>query len=344
MFGILHFTSLSALAMPESPKRQNVILITLDGVRYHEIFGGVQRSREIGEPKHTPILPKVERVFREHGFVFGDRNRRGGSTMKISNRISLSQPGYRSILTGDFEEQCRGNGCGVIDRETIIDRLMDEGFESRDVATFASWDVIDRCLESKTPRAVKSIAFESVQGLTGVESSPFLEIEERARADRPHWGGSRRDTYTFEMGLKYLKTYRPRFLYLSFVDTDEYAHEDNYPGYVGALRDFDQRFVQLMDTLRSLGEYGQETSIVITTDHGRGRWFIWKNHSREWIDSTRVWALVLPSPGLRERSELRRSDRRRFAHVDIRPTLETLLGLEPRAAGPGKGRSLVELN
>lgn len=334
----------SASATDVRDDRQNLIFITLDGVRYHEIFNGVQKSRQAGEPRKTPILPNVDRVFREQGFVFGDRNRSGGSTMKISNRISLSQPGYRSILTGEFEQQCRSNDCGMIERETVIDRLMDEGLAPQEVATFASWNVIDLCLESRNSRSVKSVAFDSIQGLPAIESAHFEKIVEQARADRPSWGGSRRDQYTFEMGLKYLKQYRPRFLYLSFVDTDEYAHEGDYPGYVRALREFDERFVILMRTLESLGEYGKETSIVITTDHGRGRWFLWKNHSKEWIDSTRVWALVLPSIGLRERSQVERVAKKRYSHVDIRPTLETLLGLSPREARRDRGESLVRIS
>ncbi|MBL7717102.1 MAG: hypothetical protein JNL01_16685 [Bdellovibrionales bacterium] len=343
----------AALAAPTAPSG-NVILITLDGVRYREIFKGVQMSKKAGEKKGSSLIPDIEKIIQANGFSFGNKWKdswgKTRSPMVISNKIALSQPGYTSILSGVFEEKCRENGCPNTPHETVIDRLiLKEKTDPKKVATFASWDLIDRVLEKGAQTAVRSIEFGPVRGLTPQESAPFDAIQAQALVDRPtRWGGSRWDKYTFEMGHLYLKTFQPKFLYMMFVEPDEYAHKKDYPGYLATLRDFNSRFVQLVDTLKSMGSYGANTSIVVTTDHGRGRGLLFPKHSREWLDSRYIWALVLPSENFRKQAGIRATEDDRFFHVDIRPTLEKLMGLEPSKISTGgrrkSGRSLVTVD
>lgn len=329
---------------PASTPPQNVLFITIDGVRYHEIFRGVRFPNRASEERGTPVVPQFLKYAEEQGYTFGNKWQDHGRKMKISNTSAISQPGYRALHTGEFESACRNNQCALIDRATFIDRLVDEAkFGSSEVATFASWNVIGKVIESKPGRTVRSIAFEPIQGLSPEQSAPYSEIQARADADRPtKWNGSRYDQYTFEMGLRYLEEFKPRMLYLSFVDSDEHGHNKDYTSYVRSLREWDDRFVKLIEKLRSLGEYGENTSIVVTTDHGRGRGLLFSEHSKEWLDSKNIWAVVIPSETLRRSHEIRRADRPQYRQIDIRPTLEKLLGLPPLDDGKPRGRPLVE--
>lgn len=336
-------SSTAALAAQSAPTG-NVILITLDGVRYREIFKGVRMEKKAGVKKGTSLIPDVEKIVSEHGFAFGNKWKKSWAKtrtpMVISNKIALSQPGYTSILSGVFEEKCRENGCPNTPHETVIDRLiLKEGVPAKKVATFASWDLIDRVLEKGQQTAIRSIEFGPVLGLNAQESAPFDAIQTQAMADRPtRWGGSRFDKYTYEMGMLYLKTYQPKFMYMMFVEPDEYAHKEDYPGYLQSIRDFNTRFALLVDTLKSMGSYGADTSIVVTTDHGRGRGFLFPKHSREWLDARYVWSIVLPSESIRKKAGLRVAKDDRYYHVDIRPTLELLMGLEPSKISTGGQR------
>ncbi len=314
----LGFSSTASFATPAAP---SVIFITLDGVRTQEFFS------------HTEYLPRFKAYAQKNGFIFGERQGAHPRPMKISDSVALSLPGYRAILSGQFESTCLSNDCKQIDHETIFDRLAFEFSDRHSVAAFTSWNRMSRALESIPRHFVSSVGLGSIQGLSAEEQKPYLAIQERAFADEPtHWLECRYDRYTFEMGLKFLKEYQPRFLYLSFIDTDEWAHQKDYLAYVRALKDWDERFSELIKSLDEMGEYSQNTSIVVTTDHGRGLRKHWSNHNLLMPNAFKVWAVVIPSKEFTRIHHPVVLPREVYSHLQIRPTLELLLGLKPELA------------
>jgi hypothetical protein len=97
---------------------------------------------------------------------------------------------------------------------------------------------------------------------------------------------------------------------LSLLDADEYGHAGNYPEYLSALRTYDQWIREIADYLDSSGEYGKNTLLVVTTDHGRGKGGKkgerWREHGFKFPESRHIWiylrglgiqAGALPLPG-----------------------------------------------
>src|SRR5690606_29818756 len=105
----------------QTPRARNLILITLDGVRTQEIFGGLDldilRStlREGEAPESTRVYrdfwaptPEERREklmpffwgewMARHGSILG--NRAKGSRFGVTNPHRFSYPGYAEILTG----------------------------------------------------------------------------------------------------------------------------------------------------------------------------------------------------------------------------------------------------
>lgn len=325
---------MSTLAAESKP---NVILITLDGVRFQEINDGIRFPRKAGEPRGRELLPKLKaRVNRGEAFHFG---------MWISNWAGLSQPGYRSILSGEFEDRCKENTCANIDRKTIFDDLYDQGLKRPgELAAFSSWDVIGKTIESQPGRIVRNISLQDYEeeGLTPSEQATINDINAKMKTDLPKWHGSRYDKYTYELSKFFIQKHLPRFFYMQFVDTDEWAHAKSYKGYVRGIRDFDEQLEGLIQMLDQMGEYGENTSIVITTDHGRGRGLFWTKHSREFLSADRVWAFVIPSKHLLKTKRVRERWQFVRSHIDIRPTVETLLGLTPKHGKKNRGKSLIK--
>ncbi len=280
-----------ATAAPVAAAPHNVILLMFDGVRWQEFLHNHPDAIVAGGDK-APTFPAFWSTLAKQGVVY--------EHMTISNRAELSMPAYHSIFAGSTQP-CRNNECGRVSVETFPERLVREGFAKEQVATFASWEGI-------------AFAVEHVTGATTVDAGTSSHQ-------------TRLDKDTFPPALSYLKEKKPRFLFISLNDADEQGHEGHYDEYLAALRRYDGWMTELIATLDGMGDYGKNTTLLVTTDHGRGILWDWRNHgSRPW--ARRVW-LYARTPG-QKATGLTVSGRE---HVDIRPTIETLLGFTPQGAG-----------
>src|SRR5207245_5410072 len=151
----------------------NVILLTLDGVRTQEIFGGldldvlrstVHRDAKVEETRayqrYWAATPEARRerlmpffwraLMVEHGSIAGNRAR--GSSVRVTNRHRFSYPGYAEILVGEAHDD-------VIDSNdkrrnpypTVLEFFRRRlGLDAHQVAAFASWDTFDWIVEHET--------------------------------------------------------------------------------------------------------------------------------------------------------------------------------------------------
>ena len=108
-----------------------------------------------------------------------------------------------------------------------------------------------------------------------------------------------------------------------------HAHQHDYQGYVNALRQYDRWLNELVDKLNTMGDYGRKTAVIVTTDHGRGSGAnSWSEHGVGVPESGRIWTYVrLPQTGTFRIIE----NATNHSHLDIRPTIESLFGLQPLA-------------
>ncbi len=332
----LYLLTVTPASADRIPPEGNGIFVTIDGVRWQEFFRGVQKPSRAGKPLGTSLFPKIQ-AMAKHGeaWIYGDGET--GGTFRVANRAALSLPGYRGLLSGEFEDRCRTNSCANIDRETIFDGLIDRGFAARDLAAFTSWNGLGRALERHPGRITRDVDHDDYpKGVGADEANEAAAITARARADLPLWG-ARKDVYTHALANLYLDHHRPRFLYLSMLDSDEFGHLDQYRNYVDSLGHYDDWISDLRDKLRDMGAYGANTTIVLTTDHGRGNGLFWVSHGM-WLPSAfRTWAVVIPSTQLRTMGKYRPRIAKSYSQVDLRPTIETLLGIvaEPTETRPG---------
>jgi hypothetical protein len=320
----------------------NVIFVTIDGVRYQEFFGGVQKPGRAKLPRGTDLMPLLhDSAKRGEAWIYGDGITSG--TFRVGNRVAMSLPGYRGILSGEFESTCRSNQCPNIDHDTVFDGLIDRGFRSEDLAAFTSWEGLGFALENHPGRIARDVDHDAYPkaNVSPEEAALARAIERLERDDKPIWG-SRRDRYTYALGRTYLGFHRPRFLYLSFVDSDEYGHLDEYRNYTRSLLSYDVWIADLRRELRKMGDYGDDTTIVLTTDHGRGKGFLWHSHGKWSPSSFRTWAVVFPSPKILREKSISPRKSANYSQLDFRPTFESLLGVEVTSDKRHPGKSLVE--
>src|SRR6266404_2013472 len=103
-------------ALPPVARRQtrNVIIVTIDGVRWQEVFGGVdeQLAHSAGMSKcevlaGRELTPNLHRHFVDRGVVVGAP---GYGQMEASGPNFMSLPGYEEIFTGRTSS-CTSNFC-----------------------------------------------------------------------------------------------------------------------------------------------------------------------------------------------------------------------------------------
>lgn len=317
----------------------NVILVTLDGVRWNEVFIGPDPELAPPDPQSKPgsLFPFLTTELKTEGFLTGDLRR--GEQASASTPTFISLPAYQSIMAGALQD-CRSNSCGRIKVETLAERLVREsGFQKKQVATIASWSRI-------------ALAVEHTENTTFVNAGPdplfdsdgdpqLTQLNKDQAAELPPWGDARADRFTFAQAIRYLKKHQPRFLFISLNDADEWAHKGNYPNYLSTLKQYDLWLKTLVSTLDGLGSYGKSTTLLVTTDHGRGEKKEWNDHGSGYPTSKDIWFYGrsprtrshVVSKGLKSDSKSAASA---LSHLDIRPTIEKIFGLSLHPAPSAK--------
>ena len=321
----------------------NVILITLDGVRWEEVFRGVDPGQSV-DP-NPQIFPFLTGTLAKQGVLFGNHGR--GETVRVGNSHQNSLPGYQSIMACTTQP-CGSNLCGRIPVETFPERLLhDLNLKPEQVATIASWDKIANAVEHVEGTLFVNAGNRALK----IDGDPINDADAALNAaqakDVPPWKDARWDKYTVGHALEYLKAKRPRFLFVSLNDSDEWGHKGQYDQYVATLRQQDNWIRDIVTTLDGMGEYGRNTTLIITTDHGRGEGNDWDDHGVGYPDSGNVWIYARsPYTEKAPAAQLRTpASAVVYSHLDIRPTIETVFGLEPKLDGvsplPGHAISAV---
>jgi hypothetical protein len=311
---------------PQSSSPQtiaNVILVMIDGVRWQEITEARQGRT---------LFPYLHSTLSEDARLFAHE--------RVSNPYNISLPAYQSIFAGSVQN-CASNNCGRISTETFPERLVREiQLDPKKVATLASWKRIACAVESK-PRATFVNAGDEpvIDGPMDAELLQNSRLQEQKQWASEHYRKEVRfDEHTYRHAMSYLQRHRPNFLFLSFVDSDFYAHQQDPEGYGNALRRYDRWLNELVEKLNTMGDYGRRTAVIITTDHGRGSGASsWSDHGARVPESNRIWTYIrLPRNG----SFKIRDGAAHHNHLDIRPTIEYFFGLEPLVCA-GCGTSFI---
>lgn len=129
-------------------------------------------------------------------------------------------------------------------------------------------------------------------------------------------------------------------LYVSLGDTDEFSHGGRYDHYLRAAHDVDADLKMLWDELQSRPEYRGTTTMIVTTDHGRGdppRG--WRDHGEKTKGSDAIWIAVIgpDTPALGERQ-----DTAVVTQSQVAATLSAFLGEDYRAAVPTAAPPIAE--
>ncbi|MDP6794202.1 MAG: alkaline phosphatase family protein [Verrucomicrobiota bacterium] len=340
-------------------KTENLILITLDGLRHQELFGGLdlevlKATTKDGKPggtkthnrfwADTPIARREKLMpffwrewMQQHGSVAG--NPQKGSSVRLANRLLFSYPGYSEILTGQARDDLITSNDKVLNpNPTVLEFLRRKlGLPQQQVAAFASWDVIGVAVQHKAGAVFTNTGYEAY-----THADPVIRSISRLQFEMlTPWDTVRHDEITFRLAMAHLKTHRPRVLYLSLGETDDWAHDKRYDRVLAAIARFDIFFKELWNWLQNEAQYRNKTTLMITTDHGRGDISLnWHSHNAQIKDAKNTWLAVI-SPDSPLRGEW--TDGEPVVMDQIAATLCHFLGLDYSEQNPKAGKPIARI-
>ncbi len=314
-----------------------VLLITQDGVRWQEVFGGAQEAlidssdnesreeflRGSVEARREALMPFLWTVVARQGQIYGNREK--GSSAQVTNGKKFSYPGYNELLTGSPDPRIDSNDKVPNPNISVLEWLGKQPSFNGRVAAFGTWDVLPYILNRERS------GLYIVAGEEPIRDEPLSErqaaINDLKRDTPDPWSGNPFDSFSFQAALEYLKLHRPRVFYLMLGETDEWAHEGNYRQYLLAARRTD-RFVRILWEAAQQLSPGH-VSLVLTTDHGRGDGTEWKDHGEKVEGAENVW-IALMGPQVAPLGE--RSSVPLVTSSQVAPTVAALAGEDFAAA------------
>jgi arylsulfatase A-like enzyme len=100
--------------------------------------------------------------------------------------------------------------------------------------------------------------------------TPDIDFLNRLKTETRIWDDEPLDTFTFHTALEFLKERKPRVLFPSLGETDEWAHAGKYATYLQSAHSVDRDLRELWEMVQSLREYRDSTTLIFTCDHGQG--------------------------------------------------------------------------
>lgn len=332
-------------AFAQHHKTQNIIIVTLDGFRWQEMYRGADSAlinskftedqdevkknywAATPEERRQMLLPFFWNVIAKHGQLYGDRDL--GSRDEVANPYHFSYPGYNEIFTGFPDVRMNTNDAILNPNQSVLEFLNKQpGFKSK-VAVFSSWERFPQIFNVGRSKFPVNSGYAD---FTAPDAGGHLKYLNKIQHEAPHYLGdsTRLDFLTFEFGKQYLEQYHPRVLYIAFDETDDMAHAGYYKFYLDRAHQEDGFIRQLWDYVQSNPQYKDKTTLLITCDHGRGDVPLekWRDHGADVEHSEQTWFAVIgpdtPPSGVIKTSAI-------TYHMQLAQTIAKLLGFDFKA-------------
>ncbi|MEO6233057.1 MAG: alkaline phosphatase family protein [Ferruginibacter sp.] len=333
--------ALSAMSLQieaqHSSKPQNIFIITTDGFRWQEVFNGADYQL-INNEKYTEdtlltkemfwnddiklrrkmLMPFFWNVIAKKGQLYG--NRLFNNKMNMKNIYKISYPGYNEIFTGYADKYFIPNTPVKNRNINILEYLNQLPAYKGKVAAFTSWNVFPYILNETRSKIPVNSGYEILT--ENADSSNYLinQVQENVSVKKH----TRHDMLTYLGAREYIQTDHPRIMFLGLGETDESAHGGRYDHYLQQASMVDKMIADLWYYIQTDPFYKDNTTFIITTDHGRGKNpNSWHTHSLFTKGSGDTW-LAMIGPGIAPYGEMK--DQQQTYANQLSSTIAFLLG------------------
>ncbi|MGH2646348.1 MAG: hypothetical protein ACRDE8_02230, partial [Ginsengibacter sp.] len=227
-------------------KTENLVVVTLDGMRWQEVFGGVDSAishnrkftrysagvnaqfwSDTADVRRKKLFPFFWITIADNGQLYG--NRWLGNDVNNANRYKFSYPGYNEIFTGYPDTSINSNDKIKNKNINVLEFINQQNGYKGKVAAFTTWDAFPYILNKWR---------SGIYGNSDTDSLPYTTDRFKLIDDimslttRPI--GVRPDVLTYIAAREYMKEMKPKVLYIAFDETDDLAHAGFYDLYLGS--------------------------------------------------------------------------------------------------------------
>jgi hypothetical protein len=343
---------------PESKlKTRNVVLIVIDGLRWQEVFKGPDISlmdRENGGVENIDtlrrdfwraspsqsremVLPFIWKTVAHQGQIFGNQEKE--SIARVTNDLAFSYPGYNEMLAGFPDPHIDKNDFGPNPNVTVFEWLNRIPEYHGRVAVLGTWDTFGEIFNRKRSNLFISAGWDPIAHSESPSKRALLN--DFYSTTTRLWDDNVYDAFLQPLVLDYVQAHQPRVLFVGYGEVDEWAHMGRYDLVLRAAHQFDKFVEQLWNTMQSMPSYHDQTTFIITTDHGRGGGLAaWKEHGVEEKGSENIWIGIL-GPDTQPLGE--RVHTSVVTQSQIAATIAALLGKDYRGSVPQAAEHLPDV-
>ena len=323
-------------AQSQSPTR-NIIIITTDGFRWQEIFKGADSAilHNVDQVKDTALMCQqywddsfIERrkklmpffwnVIAKQGQLSG--NREFKNDVNVKNLYKISYPGYNELFTGSADRTLIPNLAVRNNNINLLEWLNAKEEYKGKVVAYSSWNIMPYILaESENGLPVNS-GYEMLNDSEDSINTIINQVQENVE----HKTNCRFDMLTYGAAKRYLEEKHPKVLFLGLGETDEFAHKGEYDHYLQKAHQFDEMVAELWYFVQTDPFYKNNTTFIITTDHGRGKKASNWNAHGFWIGGSGQTWLATIGQGIAPLGELK--EKGQIYTSQIAATISQLLG------------------
>jgi Metalloenzyme superfamily len=348
-----------ACADPPAPlKTRNVVLLVSDGLRWQEIFTGADPTllneknggiwdkeadlkrefwRDDVNERRKLLFPFIWTTVAAHGQIFG--NQLKGSIARVTNAFWFSYPGYNEMLSGHADPRINSNEFGPNPNVTVFEWLNGLPDFKGQVSVYATWSAFKDIFNVHRSHLPLVVGWDPpYKGNPGPREALMNELY------RTMTQLEDTDVYDSFLQIPLMDSFaraQPRVLFVGYGETDNWGHMGRYDLLLHAAHSFDHYVEQLWNKLQSLPAYRDQTTFILTADHGRGSGPVqWKEHGVEEKGSDDIWIAVM-GPDTAALGE--RSHTGEVHQAQIAATVAALLGKDYRKAAPQAATPIEEV-
>ena len=314
----------SCLSAQSQPKTRNVVLIVADGLRWQEVFTGADPSllnsesggiwgtperlkhefwRDNIDERRKALFPFLWNIVATQGQIIGNQTK--GSIARVTNGKAFSFPGYNEMLTGSPDPRIDSNEFGPNPNLTVFEWLNKQPEYHDKVAVFATWSTFKDIFNTGRSHLRIQVGWDlpyrgTLSPNQQLINNLYLHTTKLDEEDVY-------DSLQQVPLLDYIRAKQPKVLFVGYGEADNWAHSGRYDLVLHSAQDIDHFIEQLWTTMQSIPAYRDQTTFIITADHGRGSGLTeWKDHGADQKGSENIWIAVIgpDTPPLGERSNI----------------------------------------